>query len=734
MNHLKLGCAAIVASVIVSAASAVDLSVSSITVVQSVQYGSTPMVGGRTAMVRARIAVTGSATAVSGVDAVLRVSVDGVQQAGSPACSLNGPLAAPVSPSLANLDDTINFWVMVPVSGDVDFRVEVDPAKTVSESNEANNVGELLNQAFVCRDEVDIAYVPIDYTPGGGLPEAYFMEPGMGDNFVRAIYAPGLLNYHRSPTPPLVWTYDVNDTDIALLNALVDIRVNQIPALGHPTPEFIYGWLPGNPYWGNGKSNGIPGDAAFGNTDPSRFQRTFAHELGHLVGLVHNSNTIGTNGIDVEHHLVATENLPQVFPSSKKDVMVAGQLTNAAFVNSSSFLTFLNDARVACTSDGGDGAGGLAPPDDEVVTMLRVCGGRKHAEGTAWLDPVFHLPQGVPTPDDPTGDVAVVGRDSTGTPRWIVRVDTQRTRSLCGGGSGLAERSPIYAIIPAVIEGVAITSVELFDFASAQVLCSRSRSANAPSASIVSVESVGPQPAGGAADGFAPLTGIIRVAWISQDPDGDALSHHVLYSRDEGDSWLPLAVNVVADFVEFDAANVPSSVGATSRFAVRVSDGFESVDSPVFLAAAMGVGNPPDVHLITPNEGDMFPQHADVILHASAWDIEDLLLDDSAIVWTSDTDGVVGHGRLLLLDGLSCGPHALTVTGTDADGMSSSRQVAITVTPRTVLGADLNFDGHVNGADIGLLLGSWGGVHDDLDGNGVVDGGDVGVLLSAWSG
>jgi len=47
--------------------------------------------------------------------------------------------------------------------------------------------------------------------------------------------------------------------------------------------------------------------------------------------------------------------------------------------------------------------------------------------------------------------------------------------------------------------------------------------------------------------------------------------------------------------------------------------------------------------------------------------------------------------------------------------------------------ADLDGDGAVGGADIGLLLGSWGGPGAaDLDGSGVVDGADIGLLLGAW--
>jgi hypothetical protein len=48
---------------------------------------------------------------------------------------------------------------------------------------------------------------------------------------------------------------------------------------------------------------------------------------------------------------------------------------------------------------------------------------------------------------------------------------------------------------------------------------------------------------------------------------------------------------------------------------------------------------------------------------------------------------------------------------------------------------DVNCDGMVNGADLGLLLSAWGTADPamDLDGNGVVDGADLGLLLAMWS-
>lgn len=45
---------------------------------------------------------------------------------------------------------------------------------------------------------------------------------------------------------------------------------------------------------------------------------------------------------------------------------------------------------------------------------------------------------------------------------------------------------------------------------------------------------------------------------------------------------------------------------------------------------------------------------------------------------------------------------------------------------------DLNGDGVVDGADLGLLLAAWGQPGGDLDGSGATDGADLGLLLAAW--
>jgi len=46
--------------------------------------------------------------------------------------------------------------------------------------------------------------------------------------------------------------------------------------------------------------------------------------------------------------------------------------------------------------------------------------------------------------------------------------------------------------------------------------------------------------------------------------------------------------------------------------------------------------------------------------------------------------------------------------------------------------SDLNDDGVVDGADLGILLGAWGTAAGDINGDGTTDGADLGILLGGW--
>jgi hypothetical protein len=64
------------------------------------------------------------------------------------------------------------------------------------------------------------------------------------------------------------------------------------------------------------------------------------------------------------------------------------------------------------------------------------------------------------------------------------------------------------------------------------------------------------------------------------------------------------------------------------------------------------------------------------------------------------------------------------LTDGDGDGVPDSCETCM---------GDLNGDGAVSGADLGLLLSAWGAASSaDLDGSGTVDGADLGLMLSSW--
>ena len=99
-----------------------------------------------------------------------------------------------------------------------------------------------------------------------------------------------------------------------------------------------------------------------------------------------------------------------------------------------------------------------------------------------------------------------------------------------------------------------------------------------------------------------------------------------------------------------------------------------------------------------------------------------LLADGGVRAWGRDDSLQVSRAP-------SAGPAVLVAAG-------SGETVAIAGEPPPACPADLNRDGTVTGADLGILLGAWGtdggSTGADLNGDGNVSGADLGILLGAW--
>lgn len=704
---VRRGISVVVVTVLVAAPSrGLDLVVTAAQVNQQIQLGNTTLIAGRPTFVRVTVG-TGDQM-VPGVDAVLHVAADGVPLPGSPLASINGPILARVSPSLLDEDDTVNFFFLPPLSGNVDLVLEVNPPGPgrLLETDYSNNFFPIGDRNFQCRKTPELIYVPVDYRPGGGpnenVPDPELIDSNLGAAFVRGIYPTPDWNYHEWPMPPVLWTQDINNSNGQFLNFLSMTRTITVPGLGFPIADFIYGWLPGNPFGGNGQANGIPGDAAFGNTQLIRYQRTCAHELGHLLGMVHTSASIATVGVDVEHHLIAPlSNIGRIKPPSLLTIMVGGQLTQQAWINTLEYEFSAAQTVLFC------GAAAGPTPD----RLMHLTGIRDNRTGTLTLNPVFEVSRQQPTADMNDADLVIeaFGPASLSEPLiHRVALNTRSAADRCDAPNERYATAPFSALIPAAAPGggVPVDRIVVRDARDGHVLAQRRRSPHTPAAALA------PSLFGTRID--RPT----RIRWNTADPDGDAVTSALLYSHNGGNSWFVLDLFLTENHYDLDPSRIAGSRPGEGRLRLIASDGMNTSTAEIGHLTFAG-SHPPHVEIIFPNDGDAFVALSPILLHGTTWDFEDLVLDDADLVWSSDVDGELAHGRILQYDRLTVGEHTLTLTATDSNGLVASDAVTVQILDRSAEQGDCNDNGTGDHDDI------LSGVSGDCNNNLIPDECDI---------
>lgn len=646
-----------------------DAEVSQIHVTQAMQTGATPVTGARSTFVRVTTALTNPPTDPVRLDGVMRVYVNGVEVPESPVYSINGPYKARSSPNPANEDDTLNFRFLPPVANNVVLEVEINPAGPafVPESNTANNIGATPSLHFQERAIVELAYVPIDYRPNGGgtpnLPSETLTRPGKGDNFVQGIFPVSDIEYHRTDVASKLWATPFNGSLNALLNSLAADH-----QLMNPAPDFLYGWLAGS-----APSNGstiFASRVAAGNTEPNRYQRTFAFLV--TLNLFQSNNTALTGflGVDVEHQLgqPQSNNLPVLKPPTLYDIRTAGKLTDEAWVEDGTYRFLFNDPFFAP---------GPAPVKAPAPALF-VAGSWNTETGFVELSHVFDLPAGELSDPAQPHETAFLVRTYAGGD--LVHELPIASGAQSDAPTALAPELPFSAVVPR-----GPTPIERLEITPASGVLARSLTLDrSPSAPVVGFTSVNKN--------TDLSSGRLRVAWSGTDADGDTLAYYVRYSSD-GTRFTPLATGITVTSIEVDLTKLPAFVDGSGFFQLLASDGLNTTvvnSTPLFGSAqiyAAGGGNDPWVHVCTPDKNTVHAQGASVILHSSGWDLEDRALTGSSVVWSSDVDGPVATGRITSFAGFSVGTHQLTVTATDSDGQSSSDTVEIVVTGRSLPGS-----------------------------------------------
>ncbi len=383
-----------------------DISVQSIEVSQAIQTSTNTvtLVAQRGTVVRVTVGTGGNV--VANITGRLQVSVSGTDITPAGGIPPLAPLNAVATPDRNTENHTLNFELPSPsnitASSDVDFTVTLDPV--AGETNTANNSGAVNNLTFVNRTNPSLFFTRINYTPSGlGLPAIANVQSGRGDMFVKGIYPvndsdPNL--YRQGLFPTLNYSDDPNangkvddnsekDNILSLLASCRQLIVNN--GLGAANNTFLYGWIEGNPILSNGWGQ-ISGFNAFGNTEGIRYQRTYAHELGHNFGLSHDSRTIAPEtGWDVTGRLnnnPASNNVTErVKPSTRNDIMVPAQFTNTAWVDITTYNFFLGSSIFSSP----DGAGGDRFKPQQRIAVIQGIFNRT-GDSLLYLEPVFRYP------------------------------------------------------------------------------------------------------------------------------------------------------------------------------------------------------------------------------------------------------------------------------------------------------------------------------------------------------
>jgi len=170
-----------------------------------------------------------------------------------------------------------------------------------------------------------------------------------------------------------------------------------------------------------------------------------------------------------------------------------------------------------------------------------------------------------------------------------------------------------------------------------------------------------------------PVVGTVTASWTASDPDGGALRFDVLRTRDDGETFEPVALSIPTPSVDLDTSTWG---GGTTRLRVVASDGMHTdvADGAPFEVADKA----PVVRIASPGDGVALDWGQVVNLVATIEDAQDAPIDDADVVW-SNAYRVLGTGRSLAVDDLEVGVNPITVTATNAAGLSGDATVNVLV-------------------------------------------------------
>ena len=604
--------------------------------------------------------------------------------AGGSWSSVNVSGTAKQTLSQVNADDSTNVFFNVTSSSpsvNVEFYAEVDPANTLSESNEANNrypASGSITMTFQRRASSKVVGRSIHYHPSGysGTQDpAGWAITGGGATWWNQILPlkNNAINYSlASGSKDWTTTLDAAGQHSLIQSLNSDWVWESVWGVifGGSTPaRHVYGWTPNAgfsgghadmPVYPHAGGSGIVGigtdDPGTSTDNPGRGAIILGHELTHDYDVKHTNTADGCGSSD------STTDFPYT-SSSIQEVgfnPITGMIYNPTGTHDlmsycppgsrqgwiSPFTWGKMFPLLAPSSSFAFASWELLAAESLVVdaTLFRDGGGEL---GTLQRMPVASM---FSPNEDGAYAVELRGVEGNVLSRTPFAVNFQGEETE-GPFAGLLPEAARSFTIP-FVQGTRSVALLFAD----KVLDARPVSSAPPSVGIISAT--------------ARL-----LEWRGTDDDGDALTYSVFYSRDGGQSWELLANELEASSLEIDTDRMAGSSNA--RFRVAASDGVNTGVSD--MSAAVQIPNkPPVATIMDPRNGVRVPTGSLVVLLGTALDLEDGMLDDGALSWSRG--GVsLGTGSTIpvLLD--QPGTYTFELRVTDGDGLTGVATTTVLV-------------------------------------------------------
>ncbi len=444
----------------------------------------------------------------------------------------------------------------------------VDPDHEIDEVDEQDNTESVI---LPVKDtgHLRVLYLPVKLATEAQAPTCDQVRRVMDNShrFMRATYPiePSKLHsrFQCSPyispfTPPLDGSKTA--TLIASLEGLaklsgVDLAVGVVRE----------GWFKDQTTGGEALGRGLFGPDHWANlveaSLPSDDGSTAAHEIGHNLGWVESEHP-SEDPLHRQHLLTSVGGGYWVTERRELkglDFMRFAPVREIANWISADTYDFLMNALIRLNQR----------PDPQVI-LLR---GAIAKDGAATLEPWYRFESLLDVPLNNPGAYTVAYLDAAGQPLGETGFDLAPGELTDGGGP--LDKTPFSRLIPDV-PGTRKIALKK----GSQVLAERAATASSPTVRVLG-------PNGG--ERFKPGD-TLKVTWESADADGNALEHAVLFSRDAGQTWLPLTLDHPEREFSFTVQEADATKDA--RVKVLVTDGFngaeDSSDAGFSIGAASG--------------------------------------------------------------------------------------------------------------------------------------------------